>query len=423
MKKKIILFSACFLAAFGLSAQLTIDICQEKALENYPLIRQYNLIEKTEHYSISNANSGYIPQINIFGKASYQSEVTKIDLGNFNSIIDVPKLSKEQYQIMGEINQAIWDGGMTIARKKIARATTEVEKQQNEVNLFALKERVNNLYFGILLIDEQLELNKLMQNELNINYDKVSAYVENGVANESDLDVVQVEMLKTKQQETELINTQNSYKQMLSIMIGEEISPETTFKKPDYNELLMNISTENNRPELKMFDAQRDLLDIQISLIKWANLPTLSLFLQGGYGKPGLNMLGTKFEPFYVGGIKFTWNISGFYTQKNDSQKLEINCQTIDIQKETFLFNNELTFTEQNNTIKKFLSQLENNDEIIQLRTSIKKSSEIKVENGTMSVSDLMRDINAENLSKQEKSLNEIQLLMAIYNLKITRNN
>ena len=209
---------------------------------------------------------------------------------------------------------------------------------------------------------------------------------------------------------------------MLTALTGSRIDDQTELAKPV---VVLSVlkDTLNHRPEIGLFDAQNKLYESQKSILKAGNLPKLGAFIQGGYGQPGLNMFTIGFSPFYIGGLRFSWNISGIYTQKNNFNKLELSKKTVDVQKETFLFNNSLITKQQQNDIVKLQSTLSNDDEIIQLRVNIKKAATAKMENGTSSVSDLIREINAENQARQLKSLHEIQLLMTVYQLKNNTNN
>ncbi len=428
--KKIILNSLLLFLPFGIFAQtLTIESCQEKAKANYPLVKQYGLIEQTAKYNISNANKGYLPQVTLSARATYQSDVTQIpsSLGDVLSKLtgkpfSFPSLAKDQYQAVLEATQVIWDGGVICTQNKITKAGTEVEKQKLEVDLYALKDRVNQLYFGILLLTEQLKQTEILKIDLQTNYNRLNAYVKNGVAQQSDLDAIKVEQLIVIQRESDLKATIKTYGILLSSLTGLEINDKTELKKPDVDVSVLKADI-NHRPELSLFNAQNKLYENQKSLIQSANLPKIGAFVQGGYGQPGLNMFTTGFSPFYIGGVRFSWNISGLYTQKDNLNKIDINKKSVEIQKETFLFNNNLLTKQQQNEIEKLQSTIVNDDEIIRLRESIKKATNAKLENGTASVNDLIRDLNAENQAKQLKSLHEIQLLMNVYQLKNNINN
>jgi outer membrane protein TolC len=430
MKKQFLFLILASAIQLNSTAQnLTVEACQEKATANYPLIKQYGLIEKTAKFNISNANKGFLPQLTFSAKATYQSAVTQIpaSLGTVLSGLthqpfSFPALPRDQYQAVLEATQVLWDGGVISSQKRITNASTDLEKQSLDVDLFALKDRVNQLFFGILLLSDQLKQNDILKNDLQTNYDLFVAYKKNGVANQSDLDAIKVEQINAIQHESDLKSSRNSYCMMLSALTGLKVTDQSELTKPESDFTALNDST-NHRPELRLFDAQTRLYENQKSLLTAGNLPKLSAFVQGGYGQPGLNMFTTGFSPFYVGGLRLSWNISGFYTQKNNINKLELSKKTVEVQRETFLFNNNLATKQQKNDIEKLQSTLSNDIEIIRLRQNIKKATTAKVENGTATESDLIREINAENQARQLKSLHEIQLLMTVYQLKNNINN
>ena len=403
----------------GTQAQLTIDECQTKARENYPLIKRYDLIKKSQEYSLSNAGKGYLPQLVLMAKASYQSDVTSIPVSIPG--MNVPALSKDQYNAYIDINQTLWDGGAIGAQKKIANSNAEVEQQQVNVDLYAIQNRVNQLFFGILLFNAQLNQNQIMHDELQRNFATVSSYIENGIANQADLDAIKVEQLKTKQNLIQIQSNKKAYMDMLSYMIGETIDDNTSFVKPAGGDLI--VSNNINRPELQLFESQNKLFESQKSMIKSSYMPKINLFLQGGVGRPALNMLNPDFDTYYIGGLRLAWNFGALYTCKNDIRKIEINQNSIATQKETFLYNTTLQATRENQEIKRLKNLMSDDDEIISLRENIKKSAQAKVANGTMTVIELMREVCSEDLAKQAKITHEIELLMAVYNLKNTTNN
>lgn len=416
MKTKSISFIIALLTCLPCFAQLHIENCYQKAQANYPLIKQYGLIEKTKEYNLSNANKGYLPQVTFSAKATYQSEVTEIPV----QMPGIETISKDQYSATIDVNQTIWDGGAIKSQKESVRTAAEVDKMNVEVSIYAINERVNQLYFGILLADAQINQNQLLQDELKRNYDQVQSYVQNGIANQADLDAIKVDQLKAKQNEAQFFSTKKAYVEMLSKLIGEELSENTEFVKP---EPIRPIANEINRPELAFYDAQIKNLEAQNSQITSGLMPKLGLFVTGGYGKPGLNMLEPDFSPYYIGGIKLSWNIGNFYTKRNSRNKIQTSVSSIETQRETFLFNTALDVTQKDNNIYKYFDQLKYDDEIIALRNSVKRASEAKMANGTLSGTDLTRDINAEQMAIQDKILHETELLLAIYNLKFVTNN
>ncbi len=413
----IILSLACLIPATAL-AQITLEHCQEKARANYPLIKRAALIDQTSAYNLENAAKAYLPQVSFTARATYQSEVTEIPIKLPN--LSIEGLTKDQYQAVAEVNQVIWDGGVIKAQQQVTKANAGAEKQKLETDLYALRERVNQVFFGILLMDEQLKQNELLQSELQVNLDRVTAYMNNGVANQADVDAIKVEQFNAGQRRTELTSARKAYRDLLSAFTGEEIGDNDSFIKPVLSAPV--DLTLKNRPEIGMFEAQSQLFASQSSLINSKNMPRIGAFVQGGYGKPGLNMLKNEFSPYAIGGIRFSWSFGGFYTKKNDLQLIEINKSNVAVQKETFLFNTGLQARQQYDEAEKYRNLIANDDEIISLRTSIRKSAEAKVANGTLSVSDLVREINAESIARQNKALHEMQYLISVYNLKNTTN-
>ena len=417
--KRIFVWAVGMCAVCGtVSAQLTLEECYRAARENYPLVRQFDLIERTKDFTVENAAKGYFPQLSFSGKASYQSDVTKMPF----SIPGVEfGLDNDQYQLVLELNQTVWDGGVVRNRKEEARAKSEVQKGQLEVNLYALNDRVNQLFFGMLLIDAQLAQNALLQAQLARNHGQVSACMQQGVANQADLDAVKVEQLNTKQKRVELVSSRMAYLKMLSLLVGEKLSQETVLEKPVPQDDISAVG-EIRRPELSLFNAQGVGLQVQEKALNVRHLPQFGLFVQGAYGNPGLNMLKNEFSPYYIAGVRLSWNFGSLYTLKNDRKVIENKRRQLDNNRDVFLFNTRLEMTQQDQAIQSLEKQMQDDDEIIRLRTNIRKSAEAKVANGTLTVTEMLRELTNESLARQSKALHEIQRLMGIYQLKYTTN-
>ncbi len=421
--KKLIILHLMFFCSVGAFAQLTLEECYSKAQANYPLIKQYDLIDKSKGYDLSNAGKGYLPQVSFSAKATYQSDVTQLPI-DFSQLgiqgVDIPTLSKDQYGATVELNQVIWDGGVIESKKEDIRTSSDVNRKNLEVELYSINDRVNQVFFGILLFDAQVKQNKLYQEELQRNHDQVSSWIQNGIANQADLDAVKVEQLKSMQTESQLAHTRKAYLDVLSALIGEELNSASILVKP---KILPFISTSIHRPELDLYNAQIKNLEVQNKAINAGLMPRFGVFVTGGYGKPGLNMLENDFSAYYIAGVNLSWNFSNLYSYKNSKQKIKTGISSIQTQQETFLFNTNMDISRKQSEINKHNDQLKYDDDIIALRKSIKQSSEAKMANGTLSGIDLMRDINSEELAKQDKILHEIEMLQAIYNLKYTTNN
>lgn len=418
MKRSILSLSFVF-TAMMMHAQLTLDDCQRRAQANYPLVRQYGLIEKAREYNLENAGKGYFPQFSISGKATYQSAVTELPIKIPG--VDIKGMPKDQYQVMLEVSQNLWDGGDIRSRKQLTRAASAADREKQEVDMYALNDRVNQVYFGILLLDEQLKQNLLLQEDMERTYKQIADYMANGIANQSDLDAVSVELLNTKQKRIELESSRQAYLSMLALFTGEEIGAETTLQKP--RDTPDAVSLLNNRPELRWIDAQSSQLNVQESALKTRFRPRFGLFVQGAYGNPGLNMLKDEFTGYYVAGVRMSWNFGSLYTLRNDRRLIDNSRKLLETSRDVFLFNTRLQSTQQNAAILSMRRQMANDDEIIRLRINIRKAAEAKVANGTLTVTDMLREITAENLARQTKALHEVQLLMNLWNLKYTLNN
>lgn len=400
------------LTAFG---QVTIEDCYRKAQANYPLIKQYGLIEKSRDYNLSNAGKSYLLQVMFSAKATYQSEVTEIPV----SVPGIEGMTRDQYGASVDINQTIWDGGVSKAVKENIRTSAEVDKKSLEVDLYSINDRVNQLFFGILLFDERISQNELLQNDLAAIFDKVTSYIKNGVANQADLDAVKVEQLKAKQSRSQLVHTRAAYIEMLSSLIGEGLDENTPLVRP---ETIIPADLTIRRPELDLFDVRIKNIEARLKEINSGLMPKIGLFVTGGYGKPGLNMLKNDFSAYYIGGIRVSWNFGGLYTSKNSRRLVGLGINSVETQRETFLFNTNMDISGKESEILKFADILEYDNEIIALRRSILLSSEVKMEHGIITGIDLMRDVNAADMAAQDKILHEIELLTAIYNLRFAVN-
>lgn len=400
------------------STILSIEQCYALAKEHYPLVKQKELIEKTKEYNIQNISKNYLPQFSIAGQATYQSDVTQIPI-SFPGI-DIPTPTKDQYKVYGEINQPLTDLLMIEQQKELQRANASVEEQKIEVELYKLKERINQIYFGILFIKEQLQQTTLLKKDIQSGISKMNAAIANGVALKSSTDALKAELLKIEQHTIELRAAQDAYMNMLGLFIDQAVTENTVFEKPQANSISQSIS----RPELALFDYQKKNIDLQNKILTIKNLPKVGLFFQAGYGQPSpLNMLNDDVDNYYIGGLRVNWSLTGLYTLSNERKLLDLNQNLLDIQKETFLFNTNLTLKQQNTDIHKFQELIKTDQEIITLRTSIKNTATIQLENGSITTNDYLHEVNAEDQAKQNLLLHQIQLLMAQYNYQTTAGN
>lgn len=423
MKKLIIQLLLIMFSAVLYSQSISIEKCYQMARQNYPLIRQYELIEQSKDYNLANAAKGFFPQLSLNTRISWQSDITKfpdqfMDIMNQMGINGISFPEQDQYRIILELYQTIWDGGIISSQRKMIKAQSEVEKQNLEVNLYSIYNQINQLYFGILLLEEQIIQNELLQKELQRNYDRINSFADYGIANKSDLNKIMVEILSRQQTATEMANSRDAYRMMLSLFTGQELLANIVLERPSGN---YNNSGEINRPELNLFEAQLQQLSVQKSGILAKGMPAIGLFAQGAYADPGLNMFKGGFTPYFIGGITFSWNFGRLYTYRDENNNLKVNRTIIELQRETFLFNLNRKIVKENAEIEKIKTLIKSDSDIIALREDIKKMSEVKVQNGTLSINDYLQDIVLADMAKQNKSLHEMQLLMTIWQLKIEK--
>lgn len=403
----------------------TLEECMQAADRNYPLIRQYELIGKTADLTVANIQKGWLPQVTASAQASLQSDVSAFP-DEFQMLyqqmgITMEGLKKDQYRVGIDVQQTVFDGGNIKSQKVIARRQGELQTRQNEVTMYNVRKRVNEMYFSLLLLDEQIRLNADLQTVLEGNEKKLAAMLKGGTASESDWQNVRAERLNVVQQMTSLQAQRTALKRMISTFCGMEVN---RLVKPDVPE---NKEGEVNlRPELKAIDAQLRLTDAQEKALDAALMPRLGVFAQGYYGYPGYNMfedmMSRKFSWNGMIGARLSWNIGALYTRKNDKAKLQVQRETAEVNRERFLFDNQLEQIELKENISRYRKMMTDDEEIISLRTSIRKAAESKLAHGIIDVNDLVREINNENKARVEQCIHEIEMLKEMYDLKFTTN-
>ena len=397
---------------YAQSQSLSLQKAYELAEQNYPLIKQRELIKQTSEYREENLGKGFLPQINLSGQATYQSAVTQVKLPAPGIFIE--PLSKDQYRILGDVNQLIYDGGAIKQQKGIQHLSDEVEQQKIEVELYKLKERINQIFLGVLFLDEQLKQVDLVRSDLNNGVTRVEAQINNGVALKSNLNVLKAELLKTDQRAIEIRSARKGYIEVLSFFINQTLPENIRLEKPVVTgSVLIN---DIQRPELKLYSTQEKLLGGQYNMIGSRNKPKASLFFQGGYGRPSLNLFTNDFDFFYTTGLRLNWSIGGFYTEKREKKIIELNQKSIDIQKEVFLFNTNAQLKQQQSEFDKLQKLIATDNDIIDLRIKVKDAAKAQLENGVITANDYLREVNAEDLARQNLITHQIQLLQAQIN-------
>ena len=426
MKK---LFLGLMILPMMVTAQ-TLEECQQAAERNYPLIRQDGLIEKTTELTVANIQKGWLPQVSASAQATYQSDVVafpeQMQAVYQQMGLNMKGLTKDQYRVGIDVSQTIYDGGAISSQKAVARGQGKVQAAQNEVNIYNVRKRVNEMYFSLLMLDEQILLNHDLQELFRGNEQKLASMVRQGTAAESDLQNVKAERLNVVQQATSLESQKRMLQRMLSTFCGIEVKE---VAKPALQASTLTSPQREAvaRPEMRLFDAQLNLADAQEKALNSALMPKLGLFAQGFYGYPGLNMFEDMMRRDWslngIIGARLTWNIGALYTRKNDKAKLQLQRDMTESNREVFLFNNNLEQIQQNEDIARFQKLMADDEEIITLRSAVRKAAESKLSHGIIDVNDLVREINAENAARVQQSMHEIEMLKQIYDNKFTTNN
>ena len=417
-----------FLLMLPLTMQAqTLQECQEAAEHNYPLIRQYDLIGKTTQLTVENIGKGWLPQVSASAQATLQSDVA-LWPEQMQSVyqqmgLNMKGLKKDQYRIGIDVNQTVYDGGVIRSQKEIAQRQGAIEEAQTEVTMYQVRSRVNEMYFALLLLDEQITLNADLQELLSSSEKKLESMFKHGTAAESDYLSVKAERLNVVQQATNLQAQRRTLAMMLSTFCGIEV--QQVQKPVQYTAMSSQQSVQ--RPELKVIEAQLRLADAQEKSLDAALMPKVGVFAQGFYGYPGYNMFDDMMRHRWslngMVGARLSWNIGALYTRKNDKAKIQLQREMAATSRDVFLFNNNLEQMQQNENMERYRRLMADDDEIIALRSSVRKAAESKLAHGIIDVNDLLKEINAENNAQVQKSIHEIEMLKEMYNLKITTNN
>lgn len=425
MKRTHLLTILALLMVFCSSAQ-SLDECRRLAREHYPEIRQYDLIDATEQYNLSNAARAWIPQVMFSAQATYQS-ATPTYPEAFNAIleangVEMAGIRRDQYKVALDVSQNIWDGGQSKANREIAEAEAKEQRSRVDVTLYDLQSRVDNLYFGILLLDEREAQTETLIELLESNLKRMQTYYNNGVAMQADVDAIEAELLTARQTLGQVESSRASYRRMLEVFIGEPLTSDK-LERPAMVDLKSRTSA---RPELALFDAQESKIEAQRRAINSSVMPRFSAFAQGYYGYPGMDMFKSMMSAEWtlnaIVGVRMSWNIGAFYTKRNNLDKLNTAQQQVAVQRDIFLFNSEMQTTQEDGEIVRLRKAVEDDDRIVELRRRVRMAAESQLENGVIDATELLRKISDETTATLNRSTHEIELLQTIYRLKTTLN-
>ena len=423
--KRILLLTS-LLASLAVCAQPSVERCKEMAREHYPLIRRYGLIEQSRDYTLSNAARAWLPQVTLSGQATLQSDVVSWP-EEFESMLamqglDMPGIRRDQYKVQIDVQQTLWDGGKSRTDRAIAEGEAAQERMSTEVELYAVDSRVEEIYFGILLMQEQQRQIGEMMQRLQTNLDQVNALVENGMAMQADADAVEVQLLTQRQSLGQVEARLQSFRRILGLFIGEELG-EVPLPMPVAEE---PVGYDSERPELQLMDAQMALLQAREQMVDVSLAPRVALFAQGYYGYPGLNMFENMVSHRWtlngIVGVRMNWNISSLYTSKTSRRQLQNARDNVMLQREVFAFNSRLQAEQESAEVRRIREAIADDDRIVALRSRVREAAEVRLQEGMIDTHDLLGKISDETSAKIARSTHQIELVKAIYDLKHTLN-
>lgn len=413
MRKVISTLFFTFMILWSYGQVLSLDSCQSMARKNHPLLRQAGIIDQISELRQQNIEVLNLPQFDLSARASWQSDVTKLAL-KIPGFAGPEPLAKDQYKAYVDIKQKLFDGGVAKKREELEEADRMVSRQQNETELYKIKETVNTLYFNALLIQENLRIIDLKKETLDERIKVVSSAVNNGVSLPNDLDQLRAEKLLTEQQETELKSTRQTTLALLEIVTGRTIIEQTIFYKPTLSNFDINDGLK--RPEITLFTLQKSKLDKSEEVLINSRKPYVYAFGQAGYGRPGLNMLDNNFADWYMVGAGLSWNIWDWHKTSRERSTIKLQKDIIDTNLDNFSRSVKMSLNQEENNSQKLKNLITTDEQLVTIKDQISKRSATALENGAITSADYIRDLNAALQAKANLETRKVQLIQASVN-------
>lgn len=396
-----------FIPVQSLMAQepVTLEQCQQWARENHPVLRQSELYRQMLDLKNASNATAWLPQVTLNGQASYQSDVTHIGLSIPN--LQIPTVDKDQYKVYFDLRQTIWDGGLSKARQLINESENDGTQQQVEVELYQVKETVNRFFFTSFLIHENIEILSQKTATLTERRRMMESAVKNGMMLPSELDQLLADLLKTEQMILELKTNRETVLSALSIVTGK---PAEQLQALELTDEPVSSDKTLKRPEMELFTRQKELMDVQAEILKKQRNPKVFGFGQAGYGKPGLNMLNNEFDTYYLIGLGFNWNVLDWKNTSRQRQVLKLQQEIVQTRQENFVRSIDVATDQQNKQIVQLSELIKTDEQLIQVRERITKTSASRLENGAITTADYIQDLNAETTARLTLETHKIQL-------------
>lgn len=407
MKNLLVLLWMLLMLPATLDAQhpVGLDDCQAWARETHPLLKQKDLYEKMSNLKQENNQTANLPQVLLNAQATYQSDVTKVGIEIPGA--DIPEQEKDQYKAYLDVRQNIWDGGLVKAKKVLEDIQNQTNQQGVEVELYKVREQVNELFFSSFILQENLNILKRKEETLAARKVRTESGVRHGAFLQSDLDLILAELLKIKQQQIELLSARETTLAALAILTGKE--PDD-LRHLEISSGTVDFEAEVERPELALFGLQSVSLAASSELLKKQRNPQIYGFGQAGYGRPGLNMLDPDFNTYYLAGAGLSWRVFDWKNNRREREVIRLQQDVVQTERQQFERNVQIALDREKKKINQLTEVLESDRELIALQEQITKSSASKHENGTITTSDYIQDVNAEMTARITFETHKVEL-------------
>jgi outer membrane protein TolC len=400
----------CFPAFAFAQPALTLSECWESAHDNYPKLKQTELLQQVTLLNKENLRTAYLPQIELKGQASYQSDVVKLPITIPG--ITIPSMSKDQYKVYFDVKQSIWDGGITKAQEEIEDVSLDANLMKVEVDAFQIKNMVSSYYFGALVFDENMAVLAKQKEVLTASLNRMQSAANNGAARIKDLENLQAEVLKLDQQQIDLQSRRAGMVKALAILTGKTLAGDVPLETPE----ALSLQSMSIRPELKLFDIQNEQITAGNSLLDATRYPKFYGFGQAGYGRPGLNMLNNAFDTYYIVGVGASWQVTDWKKVRRNKEANARQMEVVETMRDDFNQKQQAQLDEISEKIEGVKAMMKTDDDIVKLRESIAKRSAGELDAGTITSSDYLTDVNAESVARINAGIHKLQLVQLVIN-------
>ena len=398
---------------------VTLDDCYTAAINNYPNIRQLDLNVQMNQLNKQNLQTNYLPSLNLNGQASYQSDVTKVPINVPG--INIPTIAKDWYALNLDIEQMIYDGGLTNSLKKVEDADLGIAHQKLQIEFYQLKEQINQLYFGIVLLRKTMEILDVLKKNLEVTVAEAEVAYENGSLLGSDVDALRVEYHLALQQIVEKKEDMRALMASLQVLTDLTISSADQLVVPEVK--LADNQLLNNRPEYLLMGMQQTKLEMLSALTKEKRRPKFMAFGQAGYGRPGYDMLNDHFDSYYKVGARLHWNIWDWNQVRRGVLVLKVQNEIINTQKQSFDQHLKVELESKMAAIRKAEQLITTDEIIVGLQQNVVNTTHVQLKNGTITATHYVIELNKQVKAQLNLEAHKLQLIFSKYQYNIALGN